>query len=229
MYSDILSSTPIQCGSSCDTRLVHGITRRLARAAKAATDGSTDGFKWCVAVANSDEVNAMCAPGGRIIITTGLLDLLSRNTEEVAIVLGHEISHAVCRHAAEGRFIRRLMMLLTSALQIIIGGGIGWNSGFTLGVVLPYSRKLELEADYIGTLLCADAGYNPQAAVSVFRKLEQASGEPDVWGRKFFSTHPLGDVRLKNVHSWLPFCVQRYHASPHVAHTIDTHPHTRGA
>ncbi|KAK3159028.1 hypothetical protein QOZ80_2AG0144770 [Eleusine coracana subsp. coracana] len=153
-----------------------------------------DGLNWEVIVVRDNMVNAMCLPGGKIIVFTGLLDKF-RADAEVATVLGHEIGHAIARHAAEQ--ITKNMWL--GILQIVLLQFIYMpdliNTMSTLLLRLPFSRKMEIEADHIGLLLLAAAGYDPRVAPSVYEKLGKVGGDSAL--NNYLSTHPSSKKRAQ--------------------------------
>ncbi|KAI4983221.1 hypothetical protein ZWY2020_023713 [Hordeum vulgare] len=133
----------------------------------APTTKHLDGFKWEVMVVNNKQVNAMCAPGGKIIVYTGLLDNFSTDAEIAATVLGHEVGHAVARHTAEELTKNMWIMMLAVFLEIFIDAPKLIDKLTEYLLRLPFSRKLDLrplEADYIGIMLLASAGFDPRIA-----------------------------------------------------------------
>ncbi|KAL5744440.1 hypothetical protein ACOSP7_027302 [Xanthoceras sorbifolium] len=152
-----------------------------------------DGLKWEVLVVNEAIVNAMCLPGGKIVVFTGLFEHF-RTDEEIATIIGHEVGHAVARHIAEG-ITKNLWFAIIQLIlyQFVMPDLV--NTMSTLLLRLPFSRKMELEADYIGLLLVASAGYDPRVAPKVYEKLGQISGNSLL--RDYLSTHPSGKKRAQ--------------------------------
>ncbi|KAL6008015.1 metalloendopeptidase [Asimina triloba] len=153
-----------------------------------------EGLNWEVLVVNDPMVNAFCLPGGKIVVFTGLLDQF-RADAEIATVVAHEVAHSIARHAAEG--ITRNMwfaILQLILLQFVFMPDLV-NAMSHLLLRLPFSRKMEIEADYIGLLLMASAGYDPRIAPRVYEKLGQLTGESAL--RDYLSTHPSGKTRAK--------------------------------
>ncbi|KAK1415325.1 hypothetical protein QVD17_31104 [Tagetes erecta] len=152
-----------------------------------------EGLKWEIIVVNEPVVNAGCFPGGKIVVFAGLLDHF-KTDEEVALILGHEVAHAVGRHWVE---------TITKHLWFTIGRIIMYQyvkpdhveSFSKLLLELPFSRKMEIEADHIGLLLMASAGYDPRVAPTVLKKLGQVSGDSGL--EDYVSTHPSGKKRSK--------------------------------
>lgn len=170
-------------------------------------------FQWEVTVIKDDKtMNAFALPGGKIAVYTGIFPV-AKSEAGLAAVLGHEVTHALARHGAE----RMSQGELTNAALQAIGaaaGASGMNpvlsqgamaalgAGAQVGVLLPFSRAHESEADYIGILLAADAGYDPRESVSLWQRMEQLSqgGGPS----EFLSTHPSNETRIDQLKKWLP-------------------------
>jgi predicted Zn-dependent protease len=157
-------------------------------------------WEWEVNVITSKEVNAWCMPGGKIAVYTGILDGLKLTDEELAAVMGHEISHALREHGRE-----RASQAMTQGLLINVVGAAAGLSGLTqdlskvvlnLTFNLPNSRQDEVEADRMGVELAARAGYDPRAAVTLWQKMgaKSASGSP-----QFLSTHPANETRIADL------------------------------
>ena len=130
--------------------------------------------EWSFVVIDSPQCNAFCLPGGYICVFSGLLRLLP-DDDELATVLAHEIAHVVARHSAEKVSTSVAGALVSFALSVVLGGG-SWNKTVSLGLELPFSRRIESEADAIGLAIMARACYNPTAAPRVFQKLGALQG-----------------------------------------------------
>lgn len=152
-----------------------------------------EGLKWEVLVVNDHLVNAFCLPGGKIVVFTGLLEHF-RTDEEIATIIGHEVAHCVARHAAE-QITKNLWFTIAQLIlyQFVMPDLVNTMSNLLLK--LPFSRRMEIEADYIGLLLMASAGYDPRVAPKVFEKLGQVSGDSAM--QNYLSTHPSGKRRSK--------------------------------
>jgi predicted Zn-dependent protease len=184
---------------------VRGITERLVTQAVQLRP-ETRSWQWEVHVLKSNEVNAWCMAGGKMAVYTGLIDKIKPSDDELAQVMAHEISHALLSHQAE-RISRVQMQRAGVQLGVLAGAIAGYDlSGFagladssvTLALQLPNSREAESEADKVGMLLAARAGYNPQAAVSLWEKMLRSSGSaPPEW----LSTHPNPETRLQYMHT----------------------------
>lgn len=168
-------------------------------------------WKWEVNLIGSQQINAFCMPGGKIAFYTGLIDRLQLSDDEIAIVMGHEVAHALREHARERLAKSQLTQLGTSLLGEFIGGG-KYAGAFQLGgnlLSLKFSRDDETEADVVGLDLAARAGYDPRAGVSLWRKMGAAGGgEPLPW----LSTHPAGKDRIREIESHLPEVMPLYEA-----------------
>ncbi|KAI9092495.1 hypothetical protein K1719_027623 [Acacia pycnantha] len=162
------------------------------RRSQAATS-HLDGLNWEVLVVNEPVVNAFCLPGGKIVVFTGLLQHF-RSDAEIATILGHEVGHAVARHGAEGMTKNPWFAILQLILHQFVMPDVG-NKMSALFLRLPFSRRMEMEADYIGLLLLASAGYDPRVAPTVYEKLGKVTGESAL--RDYLSTHPSGKKRAQ--------------------------------
>ncbi|KAK8495121.1 hypothetical protein V6N12_047117 [Hibiscus sabdariffa] len=134
------------------------------------TTNHLEGLNWEVLVIDQPEVNAMCLPGGKIVVFTGLLEHF-RTDSEIATIIGHEVAHAVARHIAET--ITRALLLVILKFIVFYCILVNTNPMSALFFRFPFSRRMEVEADYIGLLLLASAGYDPRTAPKVFEKLGQ--------------------------------------------------------
>ncbi|GLJ43874.1 hypothetical protein SUGI_0914590 [Cryptomeria japonica] len=152
-----------------------------------------EGLNWEVLVVDDDVVNAFCLPGGKIMVFTGLLKVFPSDAE-IATVISHEVGHCVARHAAEGLTSNLWFTIIQLIVLQFIGMPDVVNAMSTLFLRLPFSRRMEMEADYIGLLLMASAGYDPRIAPSVYEKLGQLGGG-DSMIKNYLSTHPSGKKR----------------------------------
>lgn len=150
-----------------------------------------EGLNWEVLVVDEPVVNAFCLPGGKIVVFTGLLKHF-RSDDEIATIIGHEVGHAIARHAAEGITKNLWFAILQIILYQFVMPDLA-NAMSTFLLKLPFSRKMEIEADYIGLLLIASAGFDPRVAPSVYEKLGKISGDSSL--RDYLSTHPSGKKR----------------------------------
>lgn len=180
---------------------VRGITDRLIPQAVALRP-ETRSWNWEVHVLKSKEVNAWCMAGGKMAVYTGLLNQIKPSDDELAQVMAHEISHALLSHQAE-KMSRVQMQRAGLQLGVIAGAMAGYNlssvagladTAATIALQLPNSREAESEADKVGMRIAAQAGYNPQAAVSLWEKMLHlgGSGTPE-----WLSTHPSPETRIQ--------------------------------
>ncbi|KAL7003228.1 metalloendopeptidase [Sarracenia purpurea var. burkii] len=153
--------------------------------------GHLEGLNWEVLVVNEPVVNAFCLPGGKIVVFTGLFTHF-RTDAEIATIIGHEVGHAVARHVAEGITKNLWFAILQLILYQFIMPDLA-NTMSALFLKLPFSRRMEMEADYIGLLLIASAGYDPRVAPKVYEKLGKVTGDSAL--RDYLSTHPSGKKR----------------------------------
>jgi predicted Zn-dependent protease len=179
--------------------------QRVAKRIEAVAARDRPAFDWKVTLLRKDEANAYCLPGGKIVVYTGILPV-TRNDAALATVLGHEVAHATAEHAAE-RIEREHLTKIAAA---IIAGGVAFTPAQYLRVAallgaadtLPFSRSQESEADHIGLVYMARAGYDPHQAVAFWKRMQLASKgkEPP----EFASDHPSDAHRIQRIQGWLP-------------------------
>jgi predicted Zn-dependent protease len=166
-------------------------------------------WPWEINLIGSKQINAFCMPGGKIAFYTGLLETLKLSDDEVAMVMGHEIAHALREHARERMAKSELTQLGTTLLGQFVGGG-KYSGAFDFGgrlLTLKFSRDDETEADVVGLDLAARAGYDPRAAVTLWQKMMAANrGAPPQW----LSTHPSGNNRIEEIERRLPEVMPLY-------------------
>ena len=179
--------------------------------------------QWEFVVFDSKEANAFCLPGGKVGVYAGILPI-TKTEAGLATVLGHEVAHAAAHHGAE----RMSEELLLQSGGKALGAGLAatdpkvqalatqaYGLGATLGRELPHSRKQESEADHIGIIFMARAGYNPEEAVQFwqrFAEFNRKAGGTTPW---FLRTHPLDDQRIKALQAELPQATAEYNKAPH--------------
>ena len=160
----------------------------------------------------SENINAFCAPGGKIGVYTGLINQLQLTDDEIAAVMGHEIAHALREHSREQASQKTISSLITSTVAAATGmPGELMDAGSQMLVHLPNSRAMELESDVIGLELMARAGYDPRHASSIWRKMQQIKGGQQ--GATFLSTHPAGDQRIAELDAYVPKVWPLYQAA----------------
>ncbi len=178
----------------------------------------TQNFGWDYILVDNDKiVNAWCMPGGKIAVYTGLLKV-TKNTDALSIVMGHEIAHAVARHSVERMSHAMTINLGTTVADIFLGGAInrtrntvGQNTGldiFQLGIMNPFGRKQETEADYLGLIFSSLSGFDIRESVKLWKRMaEKKKGkEPPV----FLSTHPSSKKRIENLNNWINEVIIKY-------------------
>jgi len=178
-------------------------------------------FQWEVTVIKDDKtMNAFALPGGKIAVYTGIFPV-AKTEAGLAAVLGHEVTHALARHGAErmsqGQLTNAALQALGTATRAAGGNAMlgqaamaALGAGAQVGVLLPFSRKHESEADYIGILLAADAGYDPRESIHLWERMEQVSGGKGP--SEFFSTHPGHETRIEQLKKWMPEAMALYQA-----------------
>ncbi|MBL7033253.1 MAG: M48 family metallopeptidase [Candidatus Delongbacteria bacterium] len=203
------------------TKLVQSTGLRVQRAveqyfAEHNLSGELADYAWEFNLVESDEPNAWCMPGGKVVVYTGILPI-TRNEAGLAVVMGHEIAHAIAQHGNErmsqGLVAQTGGMLLTKALeekpqltqQIWM---TAFGLGAQLGVMLPYSRLHESEADHLGLIFMAMAGYKPQEALQFWQRMAELKGEGAP--PEFLSTHPADDTRITQLERLIPEAMEYY-------------------
>jgi predicted Zn-dependent protease len=180
--------------------------------------GRIRGYRWEFNLIEDPNVNAWCMPGGKVVIYTGLMPI-AQNEAGLAVVMGHEIAHAIGRHGAErmthGLIVEMGGMALSKALTkypeetknlFMRSYGIGTE----VGVLLPYSRVHETEADHLGLIFMAMAGYNPNEAVTFWERMVAAKKDK-AQPLEILSTHPADATRIKNIKKLIPEAMRYYH------------------
>jgi predicted Zn-dependent protease len=208
---------------SQDPREVEPVKRVAARIVEAAKRSKyaemAQQFQWEVTVIKDDKTaNAFALPGGKMAVYTGIF-LMAKTEAGLAVVMGHEVVHALARHGAERMSQGQVAKI---GLQVV-GAAVGMSSknpavnqatmaalgaGTQVGVLLPFSRKHESEADFVGILLAADAGYDPRESVALWERMAQVSGGGGP--AEFLSTHPSHDTRIEQLKEWMPEAMAIY-------------------
>ena len=178
----------------------------------------TIGFDWEYILIENDKVkNAWCMPGGKIAVYTGILDV-TKNTNGLAAVMGHEIAHAVAKHSVERASRGVLVQTGTSIIDIFSGGALSQINRSTgmdtvglissIGLMNPFNRKQESEADYLGMIFSSLSGYDIRETEKIWERMKEANKgkEPP----EFMSTHPSSENRIKNIQGWLNEIIFKY-------------------
>ena len=216
-YREFLKEHPVSKNTQQQER-IRRIGQRLVKATEMyykskGWEKDLEGYQWEFNLVGDTVLNAFCMPGGKVVYFEGLLKV-TQTDGEIAAVMGHEIAHALANHGAErmsqvyAQNIGAILTMLATAnapkeeqqkwLAI-------YGYGSTLGVILPFSRKQEAEADKIGQILMAVAGYDPYSAAHVWEKMGQMSGPQPP---EFLSTHPAHQTRLNNLRKWAPDAIK---------------------
>ena len=214
---------------SQDPREIEPVKRVAARIVEAAKRSKyaemAKQFQWEVTIIKDDKTaNAFALPGGKMAVYTGIFSM-AKTEAGLAAVMGHEVVHALARHGAErmsqGQLTNATLQVVGAAAGAAGGGGMlgqaamaALGVGAQVGVLLPFSRKHESEADYIGILLAADAGYDPRESVALWERMGQMSGGgvPS----EFMSTHPSHETRIDQLKKWMPEAMAIYQTKPPV-------------
>ena len=172
-------------------------------------ESESKNFSWEFNLVKDDQVNAFCMPGGKIVVYEGLMQLVDSD-DELAVVVGHEVAHAVAKHSNErmsqqlmaqygAQIIGQALSNKSAAVQQI--GNSVYGLGAQYGVMMPFSRKHESEADYMGLVFMTMAGYNPEVAVNFWQKMSagKSGATPE-----FMSTHPSDATRISDIQKYLP-------------------------
>lgn len=219
-YDDFLKENTLSTNQS-QTQLVKNVGKNIQNAVEQyyKEQGDIDalrGYAWDFNLIDSKVVNAWCMPGGKVVVYEGILPV-TQDEEGLAVVMGHEIAHAIAKHGNE-RMSQELLrelggMALTVALQEkpektqelwMLAFGVTTE----LGVILPYSRLQESEADYLGLIFMAMAGYDPNTAVNFWQRMDAMSGSEQP--PEFLSTHPSHNTRIKDIQKAIPEAMKYY-------------------
>lgn len=193
----------------CGTRLAEAVEDFLTRNGMAS---ELKEYAWEFNLVQDASANAFCLPGGKIVVYEGILPY-TQTEDALAIVLGHEIAHAVAKHSAE-RLSKQVKAQYGSQILsgVLSGAGTGtqvlaqeaFGLGAEYGYIKPFSRKQESEADRLGLIFAAMAGYNPQVAVAFWQRMSQQGSSAPV----FMSDHPSDEKRIKDIQKWMPEALQ---------------------
>lgn len=206
--------------NSTQTAMVVRVGKRIAAAVEdyLKTHGQADEVKnyaWEFHLVQDKVPNAFCMPGGKIVVNEGILPY-TQTEEGLAVVVGHEVAHAVAKHSAERISQQMLLNYGGVALGVATMGKSSatqslaqsvYGLGAQVGVMLPYSRKNENEADHLGLIFMAMAGYNPEAAVPFWQRMAQSGGGGTP---EFLSTHPADNTRVNNIQKLMPEAMKYY-------------------
>lgn len=221
-YQSFLSQNKVVSPSADrDAEMVRRVGRRIANAVTSyyqsqGLGSSLEGYQWEFNLVNNKEANAWCMPGGKVVVYTGLLPI-TQNEAALAEVMGHEISHAIFQHGNERMSQGLAQQLGGAALSVALANKPAatqnlflqaYGVGSQVGVLLPFSRGQESEADKWGMIWSAMAGYNPREAIALWQRMEAASdgsAPPE-----FLSTHPSASNRIAQLQKELPEALKYY-------------------
>lgn len=220
-YQTFLSQNKVVSNaSSKDAEMVKRVGTRIANAITNYynSQGKGDvlnGYNWEFNLVDGKQVNAWCMPGGKVVVYTGLLPV-TQNEAALAVVMGHEITHAVAQHGNERMSQTLLAQGIGLAGNVLTSNNPQVNNifnntygvGTQVGVLLPNSRKQELEADHYGLIFAALSGYNPQEAIPFWERMARAgSGDKPP---EFLSTHPSDETRIQRLKEFMPEALKYY-------------------
>lgn len=224
-YTKYMSTAKLSTNAT-QTAMVKRVGQRLANAVENYLKNNgyaneVNNFQWEFNLVQNDEVNAFCMPGGKIVVYTGLLPV-TKNETALAIVLGHEIAHAVAKHSAEQMSKQYRQQVATSiggAVLNQVSAGAGdvasniASTAFSFANA-KYSRANESEADHMGLIFAAMAGYDPNEAVTFWTRMANAnSGTQQAGLQSWLSDHPSDEKRVRDIKGWLPEALKYYHPS----------------
>ncbi len=209
-YRQVLRKAKLSTDAAA-TEQVRRVGRRIAEAT-----GRTD-YQWEFNLIEDKQANAFCLPGGKVAVYTGILPV-TRDEAGLAAVLGHEVAHAIARHGGERVSESLLVQVGLAATQVALARNdpatvqqvtVLLGAGATVGLLLPWSRHQESEADHLGLIYMAKAGYHPAAARDLWMRMEEAArgrgGPPE-----FLSTHPSAATRIRQIEAWIPEALRYY-------------------
>ena len=209
-YQQVLSqSRTIDSGPQYE--MVRTVAGRLARA----TGQGGQNFQWEVSLVQDNQVNAFCLPGGKIVVYTGIIPV-AQNDAALATVMGHEMAHATSRHGAQRVLQTNLAQTAMTGVAVSLGdmdydkqraimGALG--AGAKYGVLMPFNRKHESEADEIGLMYMARAGYDPQESIRFWQRMERSNQNSPP---EFLSTHPSHGTRIQQLEALMPKALEEY-------------------
>lgn len=210
-YDQFLEENKVVTGTE-QAAMITRVGQRIAKAAERwltanGHPGYLKDYRWQYTLVDDKTVNAWCMPGGKIVFYTGILPICQDETG-IAVVMGHEVAHALADHGAQRMSAGTLQTLGAVAGNVAIQDpetrnafNMAYGVGSSVGVMLPFSRSHETEADLIGLRIMAIAGYDPGAAPELWKRMKANSqGAPP----EFLSTHPSNDTRISNLTKWVP-------------------------
>ncbi|HZL08586.1 MAG TPA: M48 family metallopeptidase [Prolixibacteraceae bacterium] len=219
-YQTFLTENKVLSSGNRDAAMIDRVGGRIANAITTYYNnkgqGSVlDGYKWEFNTVDSQEINAWCMPGGKVVVYTGLL-AVTQNETALAIVIGHEIAHAVAKHGSERMSQGLVQQLGGSVLEVALAQKpqqtkdlfmTSYGIGSQIGAMLPWSRQQETEADQFGLIFAAMAGYDPQEAIPFWQRMSEVGGAKPP---EFLSTHPSDATRMRKLQEFMPEALKYY-------------------
>ncbi len=209
-FKEVLSQSET-INNGPDYELVRGVAQKLA----SATGDAAKNFDWQVALIRSEQANAFCLPGGKIAVFTGILPF-TKTEAGLAAVMGHEMAHAIARHGSQRLLRSSLTQTLMMGAQFSMGDMdyqqrqavmAALGAGAQFGVLLPFSRDHETEADQMGLIYMARAGYDPRESIPFWERMSEAGGSQPP---EFASTHPSNRSRIEQLQLFMPKAVAEF-------------------
>ena len=218
-YNDFIKTAPIS-KNAANTAMVKQIGNKISAAVETymrdnGMSADLKNYSWEYNLVQSDEINAFCMPGGKIVVYEGILPV-TQNEAGLAVVIGHEVAHAVAKHSNERMSQQIAVQLAGAGADILLSQksaatrnavGTLYGIGSQVGVILPYSRKHEFEADRLGMIFMAMAGYDPNQAVDFWQRMSASGSSTPM---EFLSTHPSDNSRIAKMKEVLPEALKYY-------------------
>ncbi|MEA5139085.1 M48 family metallopeptidase [Arcicella rigui] len=233
-YKQFLDTNKVVPANTQQAAMVKRVGDRIAKAAQSYFEKNNapdylKSYQWQTELVQSNQVNAWCMPGGKMVVYTGILPITVNETG-LAVVMGHEVSHAIAKHGSERMSQGMVAQGLLTAGQVGLGIAMQnkpsatknlWNTVFNVAAptgaqlgMLAFGRNQESEADHLGLIFMAMAGYNPQEAVSFWGRMAAQSGGAKASGlMSFLSTHPSDEKRIEDIKRLMPEALQYYNTS----------------
>lgn len=227
-YRSYMSSATAVRGTK-QAEMVERVGKRIATATEAylranGLGAEIDNYAWEFNLVKDNEVNAFCMPGGKIVVYEGILKYIHKE-DDLAVVLGHEVAHAVAKHSNERMSQQLLAQYGGVALGVVLGSKSKevqnlaaqvYGLGAQFGVMLPFSRKHETEADYMGLVLMTMAGYQPEASIGFWQRMSEgkSSAVPEI-----MSTHPSDESRIAALKKAIPMVKKNFQVVPSIVTT----------
>ncbi len=222
-YATFLDENNTLNSRNSSAAMVDRVGARIANAVTQYYNGKgqgsvLEGYQWEFNTIASDDVNAWCMPGGKVVVYTGLLPV-TQNETGLAIVMGHEIAHAIAKHGSERMSRAMVQQLGGAALEVALSQEpqqtrdlfmMSYGIGSQLGAMLPWSRQQETEADQYGLIFAAMAGYDPREAIPFWQRMSAAGGAKQP---EFLSTHPSDNTRMRKLNQFMPEALKYYATS----------------